>query len=350
MGIWAWVGIGLAAAAVGWMGLALPYGLVKSAFFGRRTDENVNPVCLAYEDIRGDVDRIPYVLTGKKSLYGDSIEGYVYLPKGRVRPKALILLSPGYGNTHLQYLLDIAFLAGLGYAVLAYDQYGTGMSGGKTQREMAQGEKTLEKVLADVKTRHLNQGLPILLYGHSWGGWCVLKVGANHREIQKVIARAPVKNPLTGPLGAFSNRHGKGWVPVFGISSVFASPLRYLKGYGHSVGRALKRNPTTRFLLTRNEADPMVPYSSSPNAWLDRHPLPNVSLFVAKSRSIHNDLLGDEAYQAYKKAHKRWEKLATGSESESLGQQKAFLSRLDRKAMLTLDPQTAHAIEAFLND
>ena len=64
-----------------------------------------------------------------------------------------------------------------GYSVLTYDATGTGASGGSGTRGLAQSALDLDAAL----TRAEQEDLPILLFGHSWGGYAAAAVlGGSH--------------------------------------------------------------------------------------------------------------------------------------------------------------------------
>lgn len=317
--------------------------LFASRFLGRRTFEKANPVCVQWEDLAAKgIDRTPFVhkLRGQKT-----IQGFLY-SKGDLKGKPLIILSPGYGDTHLQYLFDIRMLVLNGFLVLAYDQYGTGMSSGRSLGYLAKGRKVLDGIIDDVERRSLGQGRRLFLYGHSWGGYCVLSVLAKHPEIAKCVARAPLDNPVLAPLetgklvlGGFLMDLCK---PMAVLSSlVMHGPKAFKSAHG-----GLSRNDTTRVLITASAKDRIVPLKASPIRYLRRHPQGNVSVVVWPSRIAHNDLVSDESLEGYGAKVRECKELATSADYPRALD--GFLGSLDREKAIRVDEKAQDAILGFL--
>ena len=62
---------------------------------------------------------------------GQILRGYIYRKDDSYTPKALIVFSHGYTNTHNDYLNQIYYFVENGYIALAYDNTGCGMSDGE---------------------------------------------------------------------------------------------------------------------------------------------------------------------------------------------------------------------------
>ena len=79
-----------------------------------------------------------------------------------------------------------------GYSVLAYDATGTGASGGSGTRGLAQSALDLDAAL----TRAEQEGLPILLFGHSWGGYAAAAVLGGSHDVTASVCAAGFDTPL----------------------------------------------------------------------------------------------------------------------------------------------------------
>jgi alpha-beta hydrolase superfamily lysophospholipase len=97
------------------------------------------------------------------------------------------------GAGHLAYTTEINYFAQKGYLVLAYDNTGTCESEGKKLKGFAQGVIDLKHAIKYVKTRDDLKELPLLLLGHSWGGYSVCNVSALSPdiEIKGIVAFSP---------------------------------------------------------------------------------------------------------------------------------------------------------------
>ena len=87
----------------------------------------------------------------------------------QAEPKALIILTHGYGRTIEHYLPECAYFARHGFKVLAFDGTGAGMSEGEGLRGLPQHTIDMSHVLEYISKDMELCKLPLLLYGHSWG-------------------------------------------------------------------------------------------------------------------------------------------------------------------------------------
>ena len=64
-------------------------------------------------------------------------------------------------------------LASGGYYVFAYDAHGNDNSGGNSVRGLPQGIADLALAIEHVSCIEEYKGLPVMLFGHSWGAYSV---------------------------------------------------------------------------------------------------------------------------------------------------------------------------------
>lgn len=128
-----------------------------------------------------------------KSDSNQTLNGFLYGSAKVDKYKALIVFSHGMGAGHLAYTTEINYFAQKGYAVLAYDNTGTCESEGKKIKGFAQGVIDLKYALDFVASRDDLKELPVLLLGHSWGGYSVCNVSALSPsvEIKGIVAFSP---------------------------------------------------------------------------------------------------------------------------------------------------------------
>lgn len=96
--------------------------------FGRRINRNINLKYFSAEDFSLTVRKLP-VTFDKTPLYAA-----VYTLQPEETCKKVVLFCHGIGAGHAPYMTEIAKLASFGYAVVAYDSIGCGMSQGKNAR------------------------------------------------------------------------------------------------------------------------------------------------------------------------------------------------------------------------
>ena len=118
---------------------------------------------------------------------GHRLAGFKYSREGQT-PKALFVMVHGLCGSHKNYMDLCNFFASNGYAVFAHDATGNGESEGNKVGAFAQGLADLDYVLNYVKALPEYQGLPIVLMGHSWGGFCVANILNFHPDVKAVVS------------------------------------------------------------------------------------------------------------------------------------------------------------------
>jgi alpha-beta hydrolase superfamily lysophospholipase len=308
---------------------------------GSRGKDPENPCFLRYEDYQSELSRTPYVC----GYFRKAIRGYVYQEKGRTDFKGFIILSHGMFGTHQQYFLDISLLCSHGYQVLAYDQYGVGLSDGTSEEYLAHGIYVCENVLHDVLKRNVNQGLPILLYGHSWGAYSVMGAMRNYPQVRGVISRSSPINPVWAAwdlLLGYSKPLAFFLAPTFPLCCFLLMKTRY----SISAKRGPKKNKTTPVLLIQAKNDPMVHYRHSLAHFYEKHGQTNLEVFLT-DKGLHNSLLSEEGYRNYTAAVKEYKRLMAENSLVRDDDVKAFVAGLDRKSMYPYHEEVKEAILSF---
>lgn len=123
------------------------------------------------------------------SDHGQMLAGYEYR-KGEEEPKGVLILAHGLGGGgQASYVNVIDYFAGCGYIVFAYDATGNDKSEGSCVGGFPQGVIDLDHAIRHVKARPYGN-LPIVLYGHSWGGYSVCAVLEYHPDVRGVVSVA----------------------------------------------------------------------------------------------------------------------------------------------------------------
>ena len=104
--------------------------------------------------------------------------------------KGVVVFSHGLGiGGHNFYMPFIDYFTQNGYLAFAYDGTGNGESGGDITG-LPQGVIDLDFALRHVKSAAEYQNLPIVLFGHSWGGYAVGSVLNFHSDVRAVAMLA----------------------------------------------------------------------------------------------------------------------------------------------------------------
>lgn len=116
------------------------------------------------------------------------IVGYLYLAE-KERAKGVIVMAHGFGGGgHNDYMECADFFVKNGYHVFAYDATGNDESEGQSVVGLPQGLIDLDHAIKYVETQREAEGLPILLFGHSWGGYCAANALNFHPEVKGIVS------------------------------------------------------------------------------------------------------------------------------------------------------------------
>lgn len=152
-------------------------------------DENINirgdsykPLMLRLEDFDG-LECTEYTFTSDK---GQKLAGYLYSIGDNQH--GIVVIAHGFGGGgHNSYMDCANYFAQNGYYVFAYDATGTDKSEGEGVGGVPQGVVDLDYAISFVEANNDIPKLPIVLFGHSWGGYSVSAVLTYHPEVKAVI-------------------------------------------------------------------------------------------------------------------------------------------------------------------
>ncbi len=121
-----------------------------------------------------------------KTEDGTVLAGYKYRREGA--GKGVVVVAHGLGGGgHNGYMPFIDRFAKAGYHVFAYDATGNDNSGGDDVVGLPQGVIDLDYALRHVKGIKEYAGLPLMLFGHSWGGYSVGAVLNLHPDVKAAV-------------------------------------------------------------------------------------------------------------------------------------------------------------------
>lgn len=138
------------------------------------------------------------------------LRGHVY---GENNDKGLVVISHGLGSSSEGYFLETLFFVEQGWQVLAYDNTGSYQSEGKSTRGIAQSLLDLNAALGFVAADEVLSHLPVVLYGHSWGGYAVTAILNWHPEVKAVVSMAGFATPKQALYDYAENKTG-----IFGVA------------------------------------------------------------------------------------------------------------------------------------
>lgn len=115
------------------------------------------------------------------------LQGYLY--HNPLSP-GLIVVAHGLGGGADSYLPQITYFLDQGWSVFAYDATGSYDSEGEGVGGFPQGILDLDAALTYLASRPDLRGLPLLLFGHSWGGYSVVNVLHFGHDVAGVVSIA----------------------------------------------------------------------------------------------------------------------------------------------------------------
>lgn len=173
--------------------LIVPLGLAVMLYeqnFSQRL-ESYAPLGRSLDEFEG-MNRERFTFASHR---GQNLVGYKYFGE-TTDPRGVIVIAHGLGGGGHNSYLDIAdYFTSHGYLVFAYDATGNDESEGDSVRGIPQGLIDLDYALRFVKGTPDFAGLPIMLFGHSWGAYSAGSVLNYHPDVQAVVMVAGFNEP-----------------------------------------------------------------------------------------------------------------------------------------------------------
>ena len=144
--------------------------------------ESYAPLMLRIEDFDG-LECAEYSFPSDR---GQMLSGYLY--RAGENQHGIVIIAHGFGGGGHNSYMDVAdYFAHNGYCVFAYDATAMDQSEGDGLGGVPQGVIDLDHAISFVESSNDIPDLPIVLFGHSWGGYCVSAVLNYHPEVRAVI-------------------------------------------------------------------------------------------------------------------------------------------------------------------
>lgn len=152
-----------------------------------------NDVSHAVELTYSDIDSVKYPRVPLTFNSGkNTLQGYLY-PKDNAR--GIIVVISGMFSGADRHLSEITYFLDSGWAVFAFDGSGIGDSGGSETGGPPQTKRDLTAAVRALKDNRDTADLPLVLYGHSAGGYSALAVLKTIPDICAVVCMAGFNSP-----------------------------------------------------------------------------------------------------------------------------------------------------------
>jgi len=250
---------------------------------------------LRYEDVSDQYDRELYsFFSGENKL-----QGYLY---GASNTKGLIVFSHGIGGGAENYFAEQLYFVDQGYQVFCYDNTGCYQSEGENLVGLPQSVIDLDAALTFVESEPCFEGLPIYLFGHSWGAYAVSSIfNFEGHDIAASVSISGFNCPTTMAVEWCNNMMGKFLTGIL-------RPYLYL--YQRCIfGEALEftavggiNNTDTPVLLIHGDADETILIDGAATvAYRDEitNPKAEVVIWTKEGQNGHNSFFGSVEAHAY---------------------------------------------------
>lgn len=127
-------------------------------------------------------------MSGKNTL-----AGYLF---GAETAKGLVVIAPGQGEGAVTFLAASLYFVDQGWRVFSYDPTGTFASGGDNMVGLPQSRFDLHAALNYIKNEPALKDLPLMLYGHSWGGYAVTAILNDRQDISAAVSISGFNAPM----------------------------------------------------------------------------------------------------------------------------------------------------------
>ena len=153
----------------------------------------------SYEPLTWDIDDFDGLMRDRYTFpsdRGQMLTGYKYYREG-AEAKGVVVIAHGFGGGgHRSYMNIADYFAQNGYVAFAYDATGNDESEGEAVGGLPQGVIDLDHALRFIKQCPDFAGLPIILWGHSWGGYSAGSVLKLHPDVKAAVLVAGFNQSL----------------------------------------------------------------------------------------------------------------------------------------------------------
>ena len=161
-------------------------GIFRKVF--ARQEKEDDAISLRYKDMSGMVRKKITIVSGSTYL-----TGYLY---GEAPAKGLVVVCHGIAGGGEDNLSMVKYMLDDGYQVFTFDYTGVYESEGASSVGFYQAVKDLNAVLGYIEASASLKNLPVILYGHSWGGYTAAAVLNFKHNIAGVITISGFSSPM----------------------------------------------------------------------------------------------------------------------------------------------------------
>ena len=247
---------------------------------------------LRFSDVKGNQPTLVKFKSGKNTL-----TGYLY---GEGKSKGLVVIAPGQGEGAVTFLAASIYFVDHGWRVFSYDPTGSYASEGDNMVGLPQARPDLKAALGYIKSDATLKDLPVMLYGHSWGGYAVTSILNDTQDISAVVSISGFNAPM-GILAEDAKRE----LGILGeVEYPFGWAYQMLRFGPEALVTAVEGINSTDIpvMIIHGSADESVDYNGA-SIIAQRSAITNPNVIYktcsAENRSGHNTLYQSDAASKY---------------------------------------------------
>lgn len=222
----------------------------------------------------------------------ETLTGYIYGKDNT--SQGLVVVSHGLGSYSEGYISETKYFVDNGFMVFAYDNTGSGASTGDSCVGLAQSAIDLDNALNYVEQNPVFDGLPICLYGHSWGGYAVTAVLNYDHDIKAVASFAGYNSCMQEMM--YVGRS------LIGSAAYAEYPFMWLRQYiafgdrmNLTAADGINRAEDTAVMIVQGDLDDFVGFDG-PCIYANRDKITNPrTQFVLLEGRDHNGVMMDQS-------------------------------------------------------
>ena len=244
-----------------------------------RPDYSLTPGLICYERLDVKLER-EEIIYPSDEVY---LNGHYYTCKN---PKGIVVIAHGLHSGADNYLAFTKYFIEHKFNVFAFNYQGTYESQGEGTVGMCQPLVDLDNTIVYLQKNEKFKGLPIFLFGHSWGGYAVCAVLALRKNIAACASIAPLNDGYTMPVEKASQYAGN----LSKISQPFMTVYqKYLfRDYTNHNGVRGINESNIPVLIAHGIDDKVITFNGqSIVSHYDEITNPNVSYYIGKG--LHGD-------------------------------------------------------------
>lgn len=254
------------------------------------------------------------------------------------------------GGGHNTYMPFVDAFTSNGYDVFAYDAHGNDNSGGEVEG-IPQGLIDLDHAISHAETIAEYQDLPLMLFGHSWGGYAVGNVLNMHPKVKAAVIAAGF-NESKDLIEYQGQQMLGGLIKVLMPYVNLYERLKFGSEYTSVSAISGMEKTDAGIMVVHSKDDTIVPTKYGYDAFYEAFGDSDRFTFVLYEDKGHNYLFCSEAAWAYREQlnadYKRYV-ADHGGEYSAEVKEEFMNSYLDKKQCFEPDPILMEQILAMYN-